>query len=134
MVIDNSVVMAWCFDDEANAFADTVLDRLGQTTALVPSLWPYEVINVLLVAERNKRLMHADSLRFVSLLNQLPIIIDHDPPEKRMNDLLAIGMSTGLSSYDAAYLHLAIRHDCPLATLDKKLTEAAKAVNVTLFK
>ena len=81
-----------------------------------------------------KSLMHADSLRFVNLLKQLPIIVDHDPPEKEMKDLLAIGRCTGLSSYDASYVHLAIRHDCPLATLDHKLAEAAKVCKVGLFE
>jgi len=55
-VIDNSVVMSWCFKDETNQYADAVLDRLLESTAFVPSIWPLEVVNVLLVAERKKRL------------------------------------------------------------------------------
>ena len=133
MVIDNSVVMTWCFEDEANDYADSVLDKLAETTAMVPSIWALEVVNVLLTAERRKRLKQADSLRFMTLLSQLPIVVDHDRPEKMMKDLLDLGRSTGLSSYDAAYLELAMRNDYPLATLDKKLAEAARLVDVTLF-
>ena len=55
-VVDNSVVMSWCFKDETNNYADTVLDRLTEEAAVVPSIWPLEVVNVLLVAERQKRL------------------------------------------------------------------------------
>ena len=132
MVVDNSVVMAWCFEDESNAYADGVLEKLAETTALVPSVWPLEVVNFLLVAERRKRLKQADSMQFISLLNQLPIIVDHDRPENMINDLLALGRSTGLSSYDAAYLYLSMKNDCPLATVDKKLLESAKAVDVAL--
>ncbi|MCB2149478.1 MAG: type II toxin-antitoxin system VapC family toxin [Deltaproteobacteria bacterium] len=118
MVIDNSVVMAWCFEDETNAYADGVLEKMAETTAFVPSVWSLEVVNVLLVAERRKRLKQAESVRFIALLNQLPIIVDQDRPEKMLSELLALGRSTGLSSYDAAYLHLAMKNDCPLATVD----------------
>lgn len=72
-VIDNSVVMSWCFKDEENQYADDVLDYLSNATAHVPSIWPLEVVNVLLVAERRKRLFESDSVRFISLLYQLPI-------------------------------------------------------------
>ena len=47
-VVDNSVVMSWCFKDETNNYADIVLNRLTEATAVVPSIWPLEVVNVLL--------------------------------------------------------------------------------------
>ena len=133
IVIDNSVVMSWCFEDEASDYADSVLNELKITSAIVPSIWPYEVVNVLLVAERQKRLKKAESVQFVTLLSQLSILVDEDSPEKSMKDVLALGRETGLSSYDAAYLELAMRNGFRLATLDKKLTAAAKAVDVNLF-
>lgn len=133
IVIDNSVVMSWCFEDEASDYADSVLNELKITSAMVPSIWPYEVVNVLLVAERRKRLKQAESVQFVTLLSQLSILVDEDSPEKSMKDVLALGRETGLSSYDAAYLELAMRNGFPLATIDKKLTAAAKAVDVNLF-
>jgi len=75
-VVDNSVVMSWCFKDESNHYADAVLNRLTKATAVVPSIWPLDVVNVLLVAERQKRLSDADSMRFLTLLSQLPIRVD----------------------------------------------------------
>ena len=132
-IIDNSVVMAWCFEDEINPYADAVLDRLSQSTAIVPSIWPLEVVNVLLVAERRKRLKQGDSVRFITLLSQLPIVVEHEWPERVMKDLLALGRANNLSSYDASYLDLAIRKDCPLATLDKKLIKAAKKNSINIL-
>ncbi len=55
-VIDNSVVMTWCFEDEISPYAELILGSLENSTAIVPSIWPLEVGNVLLVAERRKRL------------------------------------------------------------------------------
>jgi len=131
-VIDNSVVMSWCFKDETNEYADAVLDKLSETTAIVPSIWPLEVVNVLLVAERRKRLKQADSVRFITLLSQLPIVVEHEWPEKMMTDILALGRAKNLSSYDASYLDLAMRKDCPIATLDKRLMDAARDISVEI--
>ncbi len=56
LVVDCSVTMAWCFEDECDELADAVLDRLADGEAWVPSLWPLEVANVLVAAERRRRL------------------------------------------------------------------------------
>ena len=133
-VVDNSIVMSWCFMDEANQYADAVLDSLSEATALVPSIWPLEVINVLLVAERRMRISEADSVRFTTLLSQLPIVVEYERAEQIMKDLLALARVKELSSYDASYLDLAMRKGLPLATLDKRLKEAATAVDVKLLR
>jgi predicted nucleic acid-binding protein len=132
-VIDNSVVMSWCFKDETNPYADAVLDRLLESTAFVPSIWPLEVVNVLLVAERRKRLKEADSVRFITLLSQLPIVVEYEPTERIMKDLLALARTNDLSSYDAYYLDLSMRKGISIATLDTQLKKAAKKTDVPVF-
>lgn len=114
-VVDNSVVMSWCFKDETNNYADKVLDRLIGAAAVVPSIWPLEVVNVLLAAERQKRLSESDSIRFLNLLSQLPLVVEYERPET-MQELLALGRTNNLSSYDASYLNLAMKKGLPLAT------------------
>jgi len=133
-VVDNSVVMAWCFKDESDPYADQVLESLSTSSALVPAIWPLEVVNVLLAAERRNRLVEADSIRFISLLNRLPIRVEPLPPvESLMGGLLPVARKYGLSSYDASYLHLAMRHGLALATRDEKLKAAAKKAKVALW-
>jgi predicted nucleic acid-binding protein len=131
-VVDNSVVMLWCFKDETNNYADTVLERLTESAAVVPSIWSLEVVNVLLAAERQKRLSESDSFRFLTLLSQLPIVVEYERPEM-MKELLALARSKNLSSYDASYLDLAMRKGFPIATLDKRLIEAARRIDVPIF-
>ena len=133
-VIDNSVVMAWVFEDEANPYADAVLEKLLNSSAIVPTIWPLEVVNVLLVAERRKRLKQADSIRFITLLSQLPIFVEQEWPEDQMEELLAVGRASNLSSYDASYLYLAMRKGLPIATLDQKLIAAAQAAEMALVE
>jgi predicted nucleic acid-binding protein len=133
-VIDNSVVMTWCFKDELSRYADAVLDRLVISTGFVPSIWPLEVCNVLLVAERKKRIGGADSTRFIALLSELPIIVEQEPPERMIKEIFALAREHKLSSYDASYLDLAMRKGLPIATLDKNIIAAAKRSNVQIIK
>ena len=103
LVIDNSVVMAWCFQDEANPYAESILDRLEQGTAFVPAIWPLEVGNVLLVAERHRRLGEGDSARFLALLSELPVRVDQEPPERMFKEILSLARRQKMSTYDASY-------------------------------
>ena len=131
IVVDASVTMAWCYEDEAAAAADEALERLRTDDAIVPPLWQQEVANVLLVAERRARISEAQAERFVSLLAQLPIRVDVDVVD--LGAVLGVGRRHGLSAYDAAYLLLAERHGVPLATLDEALATAAAAAGVEVL-
>ena len=131
-VIDNSVVMSWCFKDETSKYADAILHRLSEATAFVPSIWPLEVVNVLLVAERKRRLSEADSTRFITLLTQLPIVVEVGHPERSMKELLIFARANKLSSYDASYLDLAMKSGYPIATLDTKLIQAVRKIDVQI--
>lgn len=132
-VIDNSVVMAWCFEDETSPYADFVLDSLKNMTAIVPSIWPLEVGNVLTVAERKKRLNEAASNKFIALLSELPIIVDQEPPERMLREILSLARKNQLSTYDASYLDLAMKRGLPIATLDDRLIAAAKQNDVRIM-
>ena len=132
-VIDTSVVMTWCLKDETSKYADAILDSLEVSIAVVPSIWPLEVGNVLLVAERKKRLGEADSSRFVALLAELPIMIEQEPPERMMKEILALAREHKLSTYDASYLDLSMRKGLPIATLNNGLIAAAKRSQVPII-
>ncbi|MFO7976712.1 MAG: type II toxin-antitoxin system VapC family toxin [Candidatus Hydrogenedentota bacterium] len=133
LVVDNSVVMGWCFEDEANAYGDAVLECLDKGEAFVPAIWPLEVGNVLLVAERKGRLGKADVVRFVELLGELPISVDQETPERMLTAVFILARDTGLSTYDASYLDLAMRLDLPIATRDQSLLKAARKCGVDVL-
>ncbi len=132
-VVDNSVVMSWCFQDEMSEYADAVLDRLTDVQAVVPGVWPMEVTNVLVTAQKKKRLGRAGSARFLELLRSLPIVVEQELPARVSAEIFALAEDTGLSTYDASYLDLAMREGLPLASLDKNLRKAAKACRVPIY-
>jgi predicted nucleic acid-binding protein len=133
LVVDCSVTMAWCFEDECDELADAVLDALADGEAWVPSLWPLEVANVLVAAERRRRLTAADSARFIELLMGLPIVVDDRSHERALSQVLAAARQLGISVYDASYLELAMRLGATLATRDTQLSAAAASAGVPVF-
>ena len=129
-VIDASVTMAWCFEDEVTEATDALLDRLRSDQATAPAVWPLEVANVLLAAERRGRLSEAQASRFLNLLGELPIDVE---PSTNTAAVIATGRAHSLSSYDASYLLLAEQLGVALATLDRPLAAAARRAGVALL-
>ena len=125
--------MAWCFEDEATDFTDSLLERLDSESAIVPSLWPLEVANVLIISERKGRTNQAKITTFLQLLGDLPIIIDPKTESKALTEILSLARANRLTSYDAAYLELALREGWPVATLDKDLLRAAQHLGVPIL-
>lgn len=132
-VVDNSVVMAWCFEDERDGYAEAVLECLEAGEAFVPAIWPLETGNVLLVAERKKRLSEASVVRFLALVNNLPITVEQETPERMLKEIVSLARENGLSTYDASYLDLAMRLGLPISTKDESLLKAAKKCQVPVF-
>lgn len=131
-VLDCSITMAWCFEDESNDYTDAILENLKNVTAVVPTIWPLEVANVLLLAKKNKRITEVQAASFIDALSPLPIIIDQSTTSRAMHTIFVLADRSGLTIYDAAYLELAIREEVPLATLDKGLIKAAKKLNIPI--
>ncbi|MCB9768400.1 MAG: type II toxin-antitoxin system VapC family toxin [Candidatus Omnitrophica bacterium] len=125
--------MSWCFEDESSEYADKVLESLENCEAVVPSIWPLEVGNVLLVAERRNRIDEASSTHFLEILNALPIQVEPDPPDRIFTRILSLARMYEMSTYDASYLDLAMRVDIEIATLDESLRRVAKQVGMEVY-
>lgn len=128
-VLDASVAMAWCFEDESRPETDQLLTALADEGAVVPALWQWEVVNVLLAAQRKGRLTDAQADHFLHLLSQLPIEIE---TVATPTGVLSTGRRHGLSAYDAVYLDLAGRAGLGLATLHDRLAAAARDAGIPL--
>jgi predicted nucleic acid-binding protein len=134
IVIDASVALAWCFPDEASEYADGVLVGLDGRTTMVPAIWSAEITNALLVGERRKRIRQPEVRRFLELLKGLSILEDGQPFAETVSNVLPLAREYDLSAYDAAYLDVAVRHEAPLATLDKALQKAGRAAGLKIFE
>lgn len=131
VVPDVSAILGRALDDEDATFAESVIAAIARDEALVPTLFWYEIRNVLVMAQRRKRIAASRTTAFLSDLALLPFSVDDLPREASVLDL---ARRRSLSVYDATYLELAQRRDAPLATLDPALIAAAKKEGVALFK
>ena len=129
-VLDNSVALAWCFEDEQTPEILALLDRVAESGAIAPLLWPLEALNGLLVAERRRRLTQAKRADLAALLHQLPIALDRETADHAWTATARLAERFTLSVYDATYLELAHLRQCPLATLDRPLRTAAIALGL----
>jgi predicted nucleic acid-binding protein len=131
LVVDCSAVIPWFLEDEANAWSEGLLSGLAAYALQVPALWHLEFPNVLLTAERRGRIDADIRQGFLSRAAKLPL--NTDTHVTSIMDISNLAAAYGLSTYDAAYLELAKRLNCPLATQDKLLLQAAGKLGVTIL-
>jgi predicted nucleic acid-binding protein len=132
-VLDCSVTLAWLLPDEDGAAVDALAEELEQTTAVVPAIWPYEVVNALHVAQRRARIGDDDLMRVLSALAALPIEIEAVAKDHVFSAVAHLGRRLGITSYDAAYVELAARRRLPLATLDARLRKACASLKIEVL-
>jgi predicted nucleic acid-binding protein len=133
VVLDASVTMAWCFEDESTPPTDELLDRIAERGALVPAHWRLEVASALQAAVRRQRIDAVYRDASLVELGLMPITIDGDTNTYAWSATMRLAERFALTVYDAAYLELAHRHSLPLATLDQELRAAAPSLNIPLL-
>jgi predicted nucleic acid-binding protein len=139
IVIDACTVLALAFGEEVHApKLDVLLEHLSTGSAVVPGIFPVEVIGGLVVAERKGRIAKHDSDTFLKLLESLPISIDtgEGAPltlEACRQGVMPLSRDHELKAKDACYLDLALRLDLRLATFDAALTRAAQEYDRAFF-
>ena len=131
IVVDNSIVMSWCLADEIDDLAERAKRHVVAEGAIVPAIWWYELRNALLINERRGRLDAVDTDAILTDVLQMPFMLDRDHDD---HTLVVLARQHSLSAYDAAYLEVALRRGLLLASLDRRLRQAAAARGVVLFE
>ena len=131
IVIDTSLVVCWCMLDEDHALADRAMELALRNGAVVPGIWWYEVRNALLTIERRGRIDAEHTRARLADLREMRISRDDDHDDRLLLDL---ARRRRLSAYDAAYVETALRRSLLLASLDRRLCEAAAASGVALVQ
>jgi len=122
IVLDCSYTLAMVMPDEVRpaSMAQTAAGRM-----LVPSLWPYEVANALRNGLRRRRVDEEQVAVVCTRLEGLRIET-LGGADIGVRQRFVASQTHQLTSYDAAYIELALNLQCPLATLDAGLADAAR--------
>lgn len=131
LVIDSSVAASWGIPDESSPTAADALELVEKVPCEAPSIFWHELRNVLLVSERRGRLTVEETQRALSLVDDVDPTIDSLASHE---SVMRLARKHSLTAYDAAYLELALRLGAPLATLDRRLAQAARNEGVTLVE
>ncbi|HBF32096.1 MAG TPA: VapC toxin family PIN domain ribonuclease [Rhizobium sp.] len=129
-IVDASIAGAWLLPDEENTLAEQAMARMAEEDAVAPDLLRHEIRSILLSAEKRERIsvdfVHSALARFRGLPLQLA-----GPGDD--TEVVRLSRKYRLNAYDAAYLALALLEQLPLATLDRRLAEAARAEGVAIL-
>ena len=128
-VVDNSVVVGWFVESQANAYTRRVRKRAEREELLAPQLWPVEFASVLRGLERRRLLSPHNVDRVAARVMALEIALD---PAAPLRELILLSRRFNISCYDAAYLELATRRGVPLATRDSTLARAARSAGTLM--
>jgi len=130
LVVDCSVAAAWALADEAVDWTRSALSAVEREGMIVPSLFWFEIRNILIVNERRRRIDAADVEQF---LRELPKLILEADDEPDSTAVMTLARSHQLTVYDAAYLELAVRRQLRLCTLDQQLIAGARKEGISLW-
>ena len=134
LVLDASVVVALLVRDSPMDIPNAVLDAIDDGAIVtVPPHFQLEVANFLVQAQRSGKLSAAGAQQALRYLQHLPITVDSSMHGQIFTDVIALAQRNGITSYDAAYIHLARTRGARLASLDKQLLAAAKAESVDVL-
>ena len=129
-VVDASVSAAWLLPDEADDYTTAALVATVTAEVWVPQLWTLEMANLLLSAQRRRRITADKRAELAAAAAALRLAVCREPVSLPALDALAAAQ--GLSAYDACYLELALRRRLPLATRDAALLAAMQRTRVPL--
>jgi len=110
------------FPEEYSEAAEAVIAELDAPCP-VPSLFYFEIRNILAMSERRGRIGAGGALINMERVRRLPL---DDAGIGGDGYVLLLSANHILSAYDAAYLALAMNRSISLATLDRKLASAAR--------
>ena len=99
---------------------------------LAPSLYIAEATNTAWKYQHFKEVPFTDAIEMVELALQL--IDEYVADELSWRHALVLACDNGHSVYDCMYLHLAQEHKATLLTLDKRLVQLAKELNISVGK
>ncbi len=129
LVIDSSVALKWRLRDEGElAQADALQTNFvaGRVELLAPTLFDYEIGNVLKVAVSRKRLTELEAV--IALADFKAIKIERHEFLPIQSRAFNLAIRYQRSIYDASYLALAEAHGLDFHTGDKRLFNAVNSI------
>ena len=123
IVADASAFLAVVLNEAAR---DSIIQRTAGRRIVAPEVLPYEIGNALVVVRKKGRLSDAQILRAYDSAQRiavtlLPVTIPH---------AVKLAMQFGVYAYDAYYLQCCVENRLPLLSLDARMCEVARRLQI----
>jgi predicted nucleic acid-binding protein len=126
-------MVAWLLGESSVAQDTELSSGLRDELVVVPSHWPVEISNVLRTHVRAKRLSISDFHWIIEQIDLVTIQVEPTIDLDEIGPLALFAAANELTTYDAAYVQLAVNHGLKLATLDRAMRRAAATLGVPLL-
>ncbi len=123
MVSDASSFLSVVLDE---ADREWVIERTSGYGIVSPGVLPYEIANALIAATKKRRLTDKEALRAFSISQSIPVRL----VPIRIHDAMKIAVKFRIYVYDAFYLQCCLETKLPLISLDNRMCEVAKGLEI----
>ncbi len=121
-VLDSSAALPWVLPEKDSAKAIRLRDEARHSVhqVLAPDIFPAEVFNSLLKAERTKRINTGDAKTlYASIGADIPALHPYLPLMPRAGEIVS---RYRIALYDCLHIALAERESCEIITADRGIT------------
>jgi predicted nucleic acid-binding protein len=127
IVLDCTIAASWFMPDEWSSDSQRILSDIleRKISMLVPSLWWFEILNILKGALRGKKVNEPTARKALFLLKEIPKDVV-DPEKQGQSGILTFSLTENLSAYAATFLHLAVSTGAELFSADSNLLSLRK--------
>ena len=109
---------------------DKIIGITDSCTLIAPEILPYEIGNALSAIVKRKQLSQPQALCALELAQAIPVRL----VQANINQSLEIVLNFNIYAYDAYFLQCAISLSCPILTLDKRMSDVAKQLNISVLE
>lgn len=127
IVADASAFLAVVLDESDR---DWIIDKTLECQIISPEILPYEIGNALIAVRKKGRLSDREVIKAYDISQR---IIARLVPV-RIHDALKIAVRFNIYAYDAYYLQCCVENKLPLISLDVRMCEIAKNINIKVVE
>jgi predicted nucleic acid-binding protein len=127
IIVDANIFMAVILNESDNG---NIIEATKGVNFVAPEILPYEIGNALSSAVKRKHVTETEAPAAYRIFEEIPV----RKTEVDIYQALVLAGRFNIYAYDAYYLEVARRLDLPLFTLDVKMQEIAKTLNIKIWK
>ncbi len=127
IVADASIFLAVVLDETDRAW---VIEKTAGCSVISPEVLPYEIGNALIAVRRRGRLNEREILRAFDISQRIAVRL---VPVK-IHDAMKLAVRFNIYAYDAYYLQCCIESKLALLSLDGRMCDIAKSLEIKVVE